>query len=152
MLRLLPVLLIGCAAFAHAETYKWVDERGVTNYSNNPPPAAKSAKAVQQVEERISYYEPDPGLKAAAARPLRPSFSEAEWLQRQQIMAMRTAYPDCSWPYSTAGCGNGQYSDAYYPAYPIVVGARRPFFTSGRHANAVRIHSSTGGRRGALLR
>jgi hypothetical protein len=151
MLRLLPaVLLIGFAACVQAETYKWVDEKGVTNYSNHPPAAAK-AKAVQQVEERISYYETDPGLKAAAARPSLPSHSDAEWLQRQQIMAMRASYVECSWPYNTAGCGYDLYSGAYYP---VVVGARRavfrPGFTSARHANMV--HSGTGGRRGAQLR
>jgi hypothetical protein len=148
---LLPVLLLGCVAFAHAETYKWVDDKGVTNYSNNPPPASKAANAVQQVEERLSYYEPDPGLKAAASRPFRPSLSEAEWLQRQQLMAMRLAYPPCA----RSGCAD-PYSDVYYPVYPVAVGVRhasfrsRPF-TNGRHAS--HIHSGgTGGRRGAPLR
>jgi len=149
--RILPaLLLLACAALSHAGTYKWVDEKGVTNYSNNPPPSSKGAKAVQQVEERLSYYEPDPALKAAASRPFRPSTSEAEWLQRQQLMAMRLAYPQCS----GFACAD-PYSDVYYPVYPVAVGVRhasfrsRPF-TSG---HASHIHSgSTGGRRGGQSR
>ena len=33
--------------FAHAQIYKWVDEKGVTSYGNKPPPnAARRMKAI----------------------------------------------------------------------------------------------------------
>jgi hypothetical protein len=122
------------APLASAETYKWVDEKGVTNYSNNPPPtAAQAAKPAQKVEDRISTYEQDPALKGQ--QPSRSAYQEAadvEWLQRQQIMAMRANYTDCSYPYGV-DCGN------WYPAvyYPYAVAGRgqrfpRPAFHGQR--------------------
>ena len=47
------------------QIYKWVDERGVTNYSNQPPTDPKTAQKARPVEDRLSVYSPDPGLKQA---------------------------------------------------------------------------------------
>ena len=74
---------------AQAETYKWVDERGVVNYSNTPPPAA--AKAAQQIAERVSTVESDPALRRVSAdKCTAPSpyevMQQQEWLQRQRLM------------------------------------------------------------------
>jgi hypothetical protein len=113
--RCLAILLaLGCAAPAvHAETFKWVDENGRINYSNNPPPSGKAAKAVQTVEDRISTYQADPALKRAASTR-RPDAADAEWLQRQRIMAMRAAIPDCQ---TRGDCGNDGYRRSVYIAY-----------------------------------
>ena len=72
---------------AHAQTYKWVDERGVVNYSNTLPPSA--AKKIQPVADRISTYDPDPRLQRAIAYGPSPYelMAQQEWLQRQQLMA-----------------------------------------------------------------
>jgi hypothetical protein len=85
-LRLLAALL-ALAPAAQAETYKWVDERGVVNYSNTPPPAA--AKAAQPVAERVSTYETDPATRAIVARGVTPyeSMIHREWMQRQRLLA-----------------------------------------------------------------
>jgi uncharacterized protein YbaP (TraB family) len=86
MWRLLALLALATAA--HAETYKWVDEKGVVNYSNSPPPA--SAKKAQTVADRISTYETDPALQQATAyRGVSPyeMMAQQEWLQRQRSMA-----------------------------------------------------------------
>jgi hypothetical protein len=56
---------IVAAAPACADLYKWVDERGVTNYSNQPPPDAKAATKVTHVEDRVSVYSPDRALLQA---------------------------------------------------------------------------------------
>ena len=85
----LLVVLLALAPAAQAETYKWVDERGVVNYSNTPPPAA--AKAAQPIAERVSTVETDPALRRAAAdKHTVPSHYEVmqqqEWLQRQRLM------------------------------------------------------------------
>jgi hypothetical protein len=89
MWRLLALTLL-LASAAHAETYKWVDERGVVNYSNTPPPAA--AKAAQTIAERVSTYEIDPSLRRAVAYTVPLSYEQMlqqEWLQRQRLMAER---------------------------------------------------------------
>jgi len=68
--KLLAVVLLLVARPLCAETYKWVDEKGVTNYSSSPPANAKLAEKTQVVEERLSVYTPDPGLlRAIQARP-----------------------------------------------------------------------------------
>lgn len=46
MRTLLLVAALGCTiAPASAQVYKWVDERGVTHYSERPPPNAKAKPA-----------------------------------------------------------------------------------------------------------
>ena len=105
MLRL-ALLIALLPVAAQAETYKWVDEHGVVTYSNTAPPAASRA---QTVAERISVYASEPMLMRAGAVDRRLDLAEAEWLQRQQLMALQTAaYPTFpSYPvYRTA---------AYYP-------------------------------------
>jgi hypothetical protein len=84
------IALMLVAALARAETYKWVDERGVTTYSNTPP----GAKA-QVVGDRISVYTADPALNREVELYRRMDLAEAEWLQRQRLMAMQAAvtYP-----------------------------------------------------------
>ena len=123
----LLLILAAAALPARAETFKWVDEKGVTNYSNTPP--ARPAGAVQALEDRISTYESDPSLKRAAENPDRAGYAEAEWLQRQQIMALRAGYMDCASPYR-ADCGNDSYrSSVYLPFFAS------PVFRSTRQAS-----------------
>jgi hypothetical protein len=50
---------LSVAAPAAAELYKWVDQNGVTNYSNEPPQGLGASYAVG-VENRLSVYTPDP--------------------------------------------------------------------------------------------
>jgi hypothetical protein len=42
-MRLLPILLLLCAATVDAQVYRWVDAKGTVHYSNSPPPAGVSA-------------------------------------------------------------------------------------------------------------
>jgi hypothetical protein len=113
MWRLLALAFLTLST-AHAETYKWVDEKGVVNYSNTPPPAA--AKAAQTVAERVSTYELDPALRQAVAYGPSPyeQMLQQEWLQRQRLMAERqnvqTIYENPVEPYRAA------YPGYYYPA------------------------------------
>lgn len=48
-----------------AQIYKWVDEYGVINYSNQRPAATAAQSRVGVVENRVSVYSPDPGLARA---------------------------------------------------------------------------------------
>lgn len=122
MRRLLALAFL-LASVAHAETYKWVDERGVVNYSNAPPTAA--AKAAQPIAERVSTYETDPSLKQAVAYTVPSSYEQMlqqEWLQRQRLMAERqnvqTIYENPVDPYD-------YYRGAYYPGYYYPVASVR---------------------------
>ena len=54
------------ATSAFAQVYKWVDEKGVTNYSNAAP--AKPGGNVTVVEDRISVYTPEQSVLDAAQK------------------------------------------------------------------------------------
>jgi len=76
---------------AAAQTYKWVDAKGVVSYSNRPP--AEAARYAQRVPELLSVYESDRELARAAARlAYRERIAEEEWLQRQRLMALSASY------------------------------------------------------------
>ena len=129
MRALLPCAILLCAAAAplHAETYKWVDEKGVTNYASTPP-SGKLSKA-KIVEERISVVPSDPSLGPAIAAmraraDRQAEYAQAEWLQRQRFaLAAQTsaAYAQC--PYR-ADCGTDYDRFAYPYYYPPVVVVR----------------------------
>jgi hypothetical protein len=122
MLRFLSLMAAAVSAWAaaqaHAETFKWVDERGVVNYSNRPSAAKSSPSTV--VEDRISTYQ-SPPLPAVAIHRA-PDY---EWLQRQQIMAQRAASKtvpaDCG---DRVDCREGYWPAYGYPFVPIVARPR----------------------------
>ena len=84
------VLILAMAASpALAETYKWVDAKGVVTYSDTPPPST-AAKA-QVVAERVSVMPPDPMFAPAAAAlearlARRAQYEEADYALRQRYM------------------------------------------------------------------
>ena len=110
MRRLLALALV-LIPVAHAETYKWVDEKGVVNYSSTPPPSA--AKKIQPVADRISTYAPDPSLQRATAYGPSPYqlMAQQEWLQRQRLMATAQYEqpPYAAYPYSDYAYGYPYY-------------------------------------------
>jgi hypothetical protein len=94
MRALLLLLVSTTAAPVYAQTYKWIDSRGVVNYSNVPP-AARAAQA-QPIEDRVSVAAADPNLAAATAAAAARSSRQAElahqeWLARQQGMMQAQA-------------------------------------------------------------
>ncbi|HET7198858.1 MAG TPA: DUF4124 domain-containing protein [Burkholderiales bacterium] len=146
-------LVLGAAAAAplHAQTYKWVDEKGVVNYSNKPPAAAK-AKA-QVVEDRLSVSS-DPELTAATAamRALgaqRAALAEQEWLQRQRLMlaAQATPYSTSPCPYRV-DCGS-PFGYGYGPGFVVVRGIRPVHPVLNRPLNRPLNRSHMGGRMGS---
>jgi hypothetical protein len=117
--RLLLATALALALPLHAETYKWVDERGVTHYSSTPPSGAAKATLV---EERISVMPADPSLESAIADMhaqalRRQEYVEQEYLQRQRLSIekdmLAMTIPQC--PYR-AECGGG-YLPYAYPWY-----------------------------------
>jgi hypothetical protein len=123
--RLFAALLLSLAAAApeaSQQTYKWVDARGVVNYSNAPP--AEAAARVQAVEQRISIIGPDPSVRLALAamrerEARRAEYEEREWQRRKsaQLMQQSSASVYC---YQGANCGASEYLETYYPyfSYP----------------------------------
>lgn len=65
---ILFALLAGLTMSAKAApVYKWVDENGVVNYSNDPPPAGSSGKIIDSAKSKVSSYNPiQAGLDASA--------------------------------------------------------------------------------------
>jgi hypothetical protein len=53
------------AASAYAQVYKWVDERGVTNYTSEPPTESKARLTPATIADRISVYAPEPAVQRA---------------------------------------------------------------------------------------
>jgi hypothetical protein len=130
---LIALVAILASAPASAQVYKWVDERGVTNYSNQPPTDPKAANKVAIVEGKISVYTPDKALTQAieaarqgSNRALSERISslerqlEAERRARQYASAAepQAAYDPCLGG-REIDC-NGIYS-GYYPYGPYVV-------------------------------
>jgi hypothetical protein len=106
------------ASPALAETYKWVDAKGVVTYSDTPPPSMAAKTLV--VEERVSVIPPDPSIGPAVAAmqaraERRAQFEEADYLQRQRYMLEAQAnYAATACPYGTI-CDAGYAAPAYYP-------------------------------------
>ena len=116
------------AAPAAAELYKWVDERGVTNYSNTPPAAAATANKLARVNNTISVYTPDENfmqaVKALRERNLKAlSEPEPERSPVVRIATQQSGYEQCLMS-GRLGCEDlyRSYSPAYLPGvalYPL---------------------------------
>lgn len=144
------MFLAAAAPPALAETYKWVDDKGVVNYSNKPPPAQAAKRQV--VEERLSIVAPDPSLGPAIAAmnaraAQKAGYDEADWAMRQRfLLATQANYANASLdcPYR-ADCGTDYAMPAYYYAYSgAVFGAARRFPPAAHHRPHV-AHRGTGG-------
>ena len=108
---------------ASAALYKWVDEGGVTNYSNERPADPKARQKMGRIENRMSSYTPDQRtLKATeimrnrlnqtlGTRPAEPPPVAYE-------MPPQSAYDQCI-ASGQLGCDTlaNSYYAAYYPGY-----------------------------------
>lgn len=66
------IALALAAPAAAGELYKWVDDNGVVNYSNAPPPKTKGGKPATVVEDRTSVYTPPKSVTDALDRSREP--------------------------------------------------------------------------------
>ena len=124
------VAIAATAPLARAEIYKWVDDNGVTNYSNTPPASRKATTRVQAVEDRISVI--------PSAQPAPPPMEvyrrlaalDQEWLQRQRLMAASTSYnaPACASPLQSDCFYDGYRVGSYYGPYVPLVAVRNVAF------------------------
>jgi hypothetical protein len=118
------LILIGAIAPASAELYKWIDERGVTNYSSDPPPPAATANKLTRVENKISVYTQDEGVlqavKAVRERAIK-ALTEPEPARSPvaRIAVEQSGYEQCV---TSGRIGCEDLYPAYYPAAYLPVG------------------------------
>lgn len=137
------VAIAAMAAVAPAgaqQLYKWVDDRGVTNYSNQPPADPKSAKNLRPVEDKLSVYSPDPSL-VQAIEDSHKNFDQRQTRRRIEELEDQVAAERSARQQAAAAAQNGQrtydaciaagrldcgeiYGIYPYPA-PVVVVPRR---------------------------
>jgi len=126
ILVLFASLCVGEPATAQP-LYKWVDERGITNYSNDPPAPALTANKLTRVENKISVYTPDDSfmqaVKATRERSIK-ALAEPEPARSPvaRIEVQQSGYDQCVTS-GRIGCDDlypGYYPAAYLPAayYP----------------------------------
>jgi Domain of unknown function (DUF4124) len=66
MTATLVAVIAGAPAWA--QVYKWVDEKGVTHYSDRAPPKLEAIRKVDIVADRLSFYTPNPPLTRGSER------------------------------------------------------------------------------------
>lgn len=133
--RAYTVRLAVCAALsiaapfaAAAEVYKWTDERGVVNYSNDPPPKS-AARQVAVVPDRLSVYTPDKDVvqamqgarerRAAAASRSPGRSGDEERRPRESVAVIAPALP----PHPCANAADpGCYGYSLYDNSPVFWG------------------------------
>lgn len=127
----LALLLCAYPASA-AQLYKWVDERGITNYSDQAPAKAASKQLVG--EGRVSVYTPDPllvqAVQAERARAIhdlrtgrRARELQEDWLARQYFASAHAYAADpCA---GDPRCG-AYAPNAYLPMGGFLVSRRGP--------------------------
>ena len=140
---------------ASAQVYRWVDEHGTTNYSDNPPDTVKAISS-GGLPNRVSVYTPDKSLTDAvvtfrnqinASAAARRQEDERMALMRMQVAAQtapQSSPCDPRDPYCDGGYGG-------YPYLPVVaLAARRPPLHPRPHA--VGAFPARSGGRGMNLR
>ena len=124
----LLALLAGFPAGA-AEMYKWVDDNGVINYSNTPPPKTKSGKPAIVIEDRVSTYTPDKAtldeLERAKNRPAPPPGVSV--IRDGQPRPVTPPPPPPPVAYDPCSNPNDPNCPGYlYDGSPVFQGRRRP--------------------------
>jgi hypothetical protein len=124
----LVVILALVASSVQAETYKWVDAKGVVTYSDSPPPSTAAKPKV--VEERISVMAPDPRFASAAAAldarlARRAQYEEADYALRQRYM-LEAQLTQMNYAAAADAYAAAAYAPYYgYGGWGYVGGARR---------------------------
>jgi len=112
----LALIAIFAVAPSAAEMYKWVDERGVTTYSDKKPDDPKSSDKVKTVGGNLSVYSPDKSLlhavEVARARANQPPPPEPPRFYAAPVMEAPFAQND---PCQYTDCGGYYYPAAAYP-------------------------------------
>jgi len=139
-------LALAAPLAAQAEIYRWVDDRGVINYSSIRPEGVKKVTQIAADSGRVSTV---PGISPELVAQQRQLELEAriQRLERElyeqrarDAMAPAQAYPAYSYPAYYPG-----YAYAAYPVYGYPFVAKRAFFP--RRVHAVVRHAPARGKR-----
>ena len=76
--RLLVPFAALAVPLAQAEIYKWVDEKGVTQYTETPPPSGGKATRIDTPSAPRSETKAAPGDVKEKASPVRPGSAAAQ--------------------------------------------------------------------------
>jgi hypothetical protein len=136
------VALLGAATPAvSAQLYKWVDERGITNYSNQPPADPDTAKNLRPVEGSLSVYSPDPAL-ARAVVAFRQESNNRRLAERIDYLERELAAERLARQYSppavalSVPCQSGDCYGNYGSYYPAGI-AGGGFFPVHKHKRLI---------------
>jgi hypothetical protein len=97
LLTLLAGAVILAGGVAHAQVYKWVDDKGVVNYSSTPPPKGKGAVKLDEASGRVTTVpapdarRDDPAAGADPALRRRVDQLEREAAAQRQSAAQQEA-------------------------------------------------------------
>jgi len=131
------------APAAAADLYKWVDEHGVTNYSNELPAKAKAAKKLTNIEDRLSVYTPDKHLLQAVEASRQKALDDVKsgryerQLEAEHLARLRSGpssptlpqgYDPCLDAANVDLCNNRVYSGLPYSGAPVAVLGRHSRF------------------------
>jgi hypothetical protein len=131
--------LVAAAPLAHGQVYKWVDDKGVVNYSSTPPDNRKSqkldedkgrvstieaqdfsktdaARREQALKDRVDRLEQEAQRNRQTATAQEFAAAEAQRLWRERCITERRT--DCDDPYA------GTYDPGYYTPYGVRPGVR----------------------------
>lgn len=93
----MPLLLglwaaLALAGTAQAQVYKWVDEKGVVNYSSTPPPKGRSATTVDESKGRVTTVPAPEAQRDAGAAAGDPALRRrVDQLEREAAAQRQTA-------------------------------------------------------------
>jgi len=111
-----------------AATYKWIDEKGVVNYGNTPPAAARQVRQLDEEAGRVSTIPAVP--KAQIER-------ESDRLLRARVTRIEEELEDLRRARAAATVPLPAY-DPYY-AYPPPVGIYAPVYAVPLHRPRFRV-------------
>ena len=128
LFELVAAVAVAVPLSAHAEVYKWVDEKGVVNYSNSPPAGTKQVTQLNEAATKVSVV---PGMSKEEIERQRDLATQMrlDRLERQldqlQLSRDTASYgappPDYGGYPTYVGGYVGGYS-GYYPGYGFGVG------------------------------
>lgn len=113
-------LAVAAAGPASAELYKWVDEKGVVNYGDKPPAAARNVRALDDTNARLSVV---PGLPPETMQRERERAAESrvEQLERQlQESQARERSASYAAAQAAAAASYAQPPEPQVVLYPVV--------------------------------
>lgn len=139
---------------ASAQIYKWVDEHGVTNYSNLRPSDPKVQQQADLIGNTISVYTPDPAL-VQAVDDFRTKSNKNSLKSPARATTIEAPYPPVGLlvpaaPEPCAGYRSG-YCDELHPGYyPYAPVAGHHFFRH-RHKRIRQIRVTPGAIAGQVV-